>query len=127
MVKYERWLGVETEPAIKTAHGIRSSDFACLHIVTLAVSVGGVGSSTGQKDQVAFIGISMSNNLEVYMALAAQVSYDPESGIFAWLPRKGETDLQEHGIRVLRAVSAGLLLVRVTVSSDFITMRNTAH
>ena len=54
MVKYERWLGVETKPAIKTAHGIRSSDFACLHIVTLAVSVGGVGSSTGQRSDGLF-------------------------------------------------------------------------
>lgn len=54
MVEYERWLGVETEPATKTAHGIRSSDFACLHIVTLAVSVGGVGSSTGQRSDGLF-------------------------------------------------------------------------
>jgi hypothetical protein len=74
----------------KTAHGIRSSDFARLYIITLAVSVGDVESSTGQRsDGLFYWEFPMSNNLEAYMALAAQVSYDPESGIFVWLPRKG--------------------------------------
>ena len=38
----------------KTAHGIRSSDFARLYIITLAVSVGDVESSTGQRSDGLF-------------------------------------------------------------------------
>ena len=38
----------------KTAHGIRSSDFARLYIITLAVSVGDVGGVRPGKDQMAF-------------------------------------------------------------------------